>query len=249
MLNVIRTIIFTLFEIITVVPWGIVCLLIAPLPRKMRYAFTMRWLNIAMWGSRHILGIKVHIQGQEHLDRSNVILLSKHQSTWETFFYPTHLRRECCYVFKRELLMVPFFGWGMGLLDMIHINRSKRRDAFEDITRQGKEKLAQGRWIIMFPEGTRMATGTQGVYRSGGIRLAQNTGATIIPVAVNSANCWPKKSFVKTPGTISVSFGPPIFCEGKTIDAISLAVESWIETEMRRISPTDYKDPWTPRSN
>ena len=249
MFNVIRTTVFTLFELVTVIPWGLVCLLIAPLPRKMRYGFTMRWLDIAMWGSRHILRIKVEVTGKEYLQRSNVILLSKHQSTWETFFYPTCIRRECCYVFKRELLMVPFFGWGMGLLDMIHINRSKRRDAFEDVTRQGKIKLAQGRWIIMFPEGTRMPTGTQGVYRSGGIRLAQNTGATIIPVAVNSAQCWPKTSFIKRPGTIKVAFGPPIICDGKKTEEITLEVESWIETQMRSISPSDYKEPWTPRSN
>ena len=249
MINLIRSIVFTIFEIVTVIPWGLVSLLLAPFPRKIRYGFTMRWLDIAMWGSRYILGIRVEISGKEYLDRSNVILLSKHQSTWETFFYPTFLQRECCYVFKRELLLVPFFGWGIGLMDMIHINRNKRRDAFEDVTRQGKEKLAQGRWIIMFPEGTRMPTGTQGVYRSGGVRLAEKTGATIIPVAVNSARCWPKTSFVKTPGTIHVSFGPPIQCEGKKTDTIVAEVECWIETEMRRISPTDYEGPWKPLSN
>jgi 1-acyl-sn-glycerol-3-phosphate acyltransferase len=241
-----RTIIYTLFQFVTVVPWSFLCLLIVPLPRRVRYNITMKWLNMAIWGAKVILGIRYEVQGDEHLNRSNVVLLSKHQSTWETFFFPTYLNHECCYVFKRELLYVPFFGWGIWLLDMIHINRSKGRDSFEDVVRQGVEKLAQGRWIIMFPEGTRIPVGQQGQYRSGGIRLAQRTGATIIPVAVNAGEVWPKKPFVKRPGVVKVSFGPPIECGERSIEEIRGEVEAWIETEMRKLSPDKYTKPWSP---
>jgi 1-acyl-sn-glycerol-3-phosphate acyltransferase len=167
-------------------------------------------------------------------------LLSKHQSTWETFFYPTFMPRELCYVFKRELLYVPFFGWGIGLLDMIHIDRSKGTDAFEAVVRQGSQKLAQGRWIIMFPEGTRIPVGQTGRYKSGGARLAVRTGAPVIPIAVNAGEVWPKRPWIKRPGLVTVSIGPPIKTEGKTPDAVNQEVEAWIETEMRAISPHAY---------
>jgi 1-acyl-sn-glycerol-3-phosphate acyltransferase len=243
-MNWLRTILYTLFKLITVIPWSFLCIIIIPLPRRMKYDITMQWLRMAMWGSRHILGIKVQVEGDQYLDRSNVILLSKHQSTWETFFYPTYLKHEMCYVFKREILFVPFFGWGIWLLDMIHINRSKGKEAFEGVVTQGIEKLQQGRWIVMFPEGTRIPPGKQGKYRSGGVRLAQRTGATIIPVAVTAGEHWPKKPFVKTPGLVKVSFGPPIECGDRSIEEISLQVEQWIETEMRRLSPSYYTSPW-----
>jgi 1-acyl-sn-glycerol-3-phosphate acyltransferase len=148
--------------------------------------------------------------------------------------------RELCFVFKRELLWLPFFGWGIALLDMIHINRRKGSDAFEHVARQGSDKLAQGRWIIMFPEGTRTPVGGQGRYKSGGARLAIRTGAPVVPIAVNSGECWPRKAFIKRPGTITVSIGPPIASEGLSAEALNQAVERWIETEMRRISPERY---------
>jgi 1-acyl-sn-glycerol-3-phosphate acyltransferase len=248
-MNFIRSVLYFLFQLVTVAPWSFVAIIVYPLPRRMRYNIVMKWLDIAIWGAKHILGIRWQVKGQEHLNRSNVILLSKHQSTWETFFYPTFIDREMCYVFKRELLLVPFFGWGIGLLDMIHINRNRGRDAFEDIVTQGSAKLAQGRWIVMFPEGTRIPPGQQGTYRTGGIRLAQRTGASIIPVAVNAGEFWPKTPFTKKPGVVTVVFGPPIECAGRDTESIRLEVEQWIETQMRVISPSYYTTPWTSSSN
>ena len=149
--------------------------------------------------------------------------------------------RELCFVFKRELLYLPFFGWGIGLLDMIHIDRRRGADAFDNVVRQGTEKLAQGRWIIMFPEGTRTPTGSQGRYKSGGARLAVRTGARVVPIAVNSGRLWPRKAFVKRPGTITVSIGPPIETAGRTADEVNDDVERWIEAEMRRLDPESYR--------
>jgi 1-acyl-sn-glycerol-3-phosphate acyltransferase len=200
----------------------------------------MGWPRTTIWGARHILGIRWRVQGSVELPDGPVILLSKHQSTWETLFYPSFFRRELCFVFKRELLFLPFFGWGIWLLDMIHINRARRGDAFEQVVAQGARKLAQGRAIIMFPEGTRIPVGSKGRYRAGGPRLAVRTGARVVPIAVNSGEVWPRNAFLKTPGTVTVSIGPPIESAGKTAEALGREVEEWIEAEMRRISPHVY---------
>ncbi len=235
-----RAALFLLFELLTVIPWAILCLFCAVLPRRWRYAFTARWPAMQIWAARWLLGIRYQVIGAENLPTGPAVLLSKHQSTWETLFYPSYIRRELCFVFKRELLYIPFFGWGIGLLDMIHINRGRGASAFEEIVQQGAAKLAQGRWIIMFPEGTRTPVGKIGRYKSGGARLAVRTGAPVVPIAVNAGRCWPRKAFIKTPGLVTVSFGPPITTSGRSADAVNTEVQQWIEAEMRRISPDDY---------
>jgi 1-acyl-sn-glycerol-3-phosphate acyltransferase len=126
---------------------------------------------------------------------------------------------------------------------MIHINRSKGADAFDEIVRQGAEKLAQGRWIIMFPEGTRIAVGKAGRYKSGGARLAVRTGAPVVPIAVNAGEVWPKKPWIKRPGLVTVSIGPPINTQQRQPDAVIQEVEAWIEAQMRVISPHAYTTP------
>lgn len=237
-----RASVFLVFQAITVVPVAIGCLLCAPLPLHMRYRFTVTWPRMVIWGARTILGIRYRVIGNEHLPDAPAIVLSKHQSTWETLFYPTMMPRELCYVFKRELLFIPFFGWGIWLLDMIHIDRRRGIDAFEQVVRQGREKLANGRWLIMFPEGTRTRVGSKGRYKTGGPRFAVRSGALAVPVAVNSGECWPRKAFLKRPGLITVSIGPAISPEGLTSEQLGQKVEAWIEAEMRRISPHAYAD-------
>ena len=237
----VRSALFLLFQFVTVVPWALVCLLLAPFPLGVRYAFTIGWPRMVIWAARVLCGIRWQVTGREHLPDGPAILLSKHQSTWETFFYPTYMPRELCFVFKRELLWIPFFGWGIGLLNMIHIDRGRGRDAFESVVRQGQRKLDQGRWIIMFPEGTRTPVGSQGKYKSGGARLAVRTAAPVVPIAVDAGERWPKKRFVKTPGLVTVSIGPPIPTVGREPDEVNAEVERWIEAEMRRISPHAYR--------
>jgi 1-acyl-sn-glycerol-3-phosphate acyltransferase len=144
------------------------------------------------------------------------------------------------YVFKKELLRVPFFGWAMSRLDMIHIDRSQRAQAFNKVVAQGRELLARGIWVIMFPEGTRIARGEQGQYKSGGTRLAIETGAPVIPIAVTSAKCWPRKAFIKKAGWVDVSIGAPIPSEGREPEEMMAQVQTWIESEMRRLDPDAY---------
>jgi 1-acyl-sn-glycerol-3-phosphate acyltransferase len=239
-MKLLRSVVFFLGMFITVVPFALGSLLWSPLPLSWRYKLTMRWLNVAIWLAKHVVGIQANVIGAENIPERSVVFLSKHQSTWETFFYPTFVKRELCFVFKREILFVPFFGWGIATMKMIHINRAKGMDSFENIVTQGIEKLAQGRSVIMFPEGTRIPIGKVGKYKSGGTRLAIRAGADVVPIAVNSGRLWPKTPFTKQPGIVTVSFGPPISSNGKEAGQMMKEVEAWIETEMRRISPQDY---------
>jgi 1-acyl-sn-glycerol-3-phosphate acyltransferase len=146
-------------------------------------------------------------------------------------------------VFKRELLYIPFFGWAMARMDMIHIDRSKRAQAWNLVAEQGRKFMAKGHWIIMFPEGTRTPRGSQGAYKSGATRLAVATGTPIVPIAVSSAKCWPRKSFLLRPGTIDISIGRPMASVGRDPDDLMREIERWIETEMRRLDPEAYPPP------
>ena len=235
-----RSLLFLLVQIVTVVPWAFVSIACAPLPLATRYRVTVMWPWAMTWAARWILGIRWQVIGRENLPDRPIILLPKHQSTWETFFLVWSMPRHLCFVFKRELLYIPFFGWGIGLLKMIHIDRSKGRDAFESVVSQGSQQLRDGRWVIMFPEGTRTRPGSQGNYKTGGPRLAIRTGTDVVPVALNSGHLWPKGKFIKKPGLITVSFGAPIASAGRSPDELTTEVERWIEAEMRRISPADY---------
>jgi 1-acyl-sn-glycerol-3-phosphate acyltransferase len=143
-------------------------------------------------------------------------------------------------VFKKELLYIPFFGWAMSRLDMIHIDRSKRTEAWNKVAQQGRRLSALGKWVIMFPEGTRSARGGQGTYKSGASRLAIAVGVPIVPIAVDSARCWPRKSFWLKPGVVTVSIGKPIPSVGREPDELMREVEAWIEAEMRRLDPEAY---------
>ena len=243
-----RSLLFVLWLAATVVPWALAMLLLSIFVRGPRlYWPTMGWLRLAVWGARVICGVRHRVQGIEHLPtaadgHAAVLLAPKHQSAWETFALPTLMPHPLAYVFKRELLYVPFFGWAMGRLDMIHIDRSKRLEAWARIAARGKELFAQGIWVIMFPEGTRTERWHKGRYQSGASRLAITCGVPIVPIAVTSAKCWPRKSFLLRPGVIDVSIGRPIPSVGRKPDELMREVEGWIEAEMRRLDPEAYPE-------
>ena len=225
----------------TVVPYAIVVVLASVMVRGTTlYVIARGWAHLALWGARWICGIHSRVAGLANLPDGPAILLAKHQSAWETLALPTIMPRPLAYVFKRELLYVPFFGWALGRLDMVHIDRSRQAEAFARVERQGSALLAKGNWIILFPEGTRTPRGRQGVYKTGGTRLAIATGAPVVPIAVTSARCWPRQAFLKRPGTIDVSIGPPISPLGRKPAELMGEVESWIEAEMRRLDPQAY---------
>ena len=212
---------------ITVVPYTLAILLVRLFGASShtRYRIARAWLKLSVDSAGVIMGIRTRITGMEHLptqEKQGVVLLVKHQSTYETFLMPAIMPRPLAYVFKKELLRVPFFGWSIGSLDMIHIDRG------------------QGVWVIMFPEGTRIPRGEKGKYRSSGTRLAIECGAPVIPIAVTSAKCWPRKAFVKRPGIVDISIGPAIPSVGRKPDELMREVEAWIEAEMLRLDPEAY---------
>ena len=239
--HAIRSLLFVLFLAVTVVPWALAVLVLSMFARGSTvYWLCVAWLRTAIAGARVICGVRARLQGMEHLPDGPVVLLPKHQSTWETFAFPGLMPRPLCYVFKRELLYIPFFGWAMSRMDMIHIDRSKRAEAWNKVAEQGRRFMATGHWVIMFPEGTRIPRGKQGTYKVGGTRLAVATGAAVVPIAVTSARCWPRKSFILRPGVIDVSVGFPIASTGREPDELMREVETWIEAEMRRLDPEAY---------
>ncbi|MCB2016133.1 MAG: 1-acyl-sn-glycerol-3-phosphate acyltransferase [Hydrogenophaga sp.] len=243
-MHFLRSLLHMLVMAITVVPWALAVVICAPFLNSTQiYWMCAGWLKLAVRSGELILGIRNHIIGYENLpvgSKDPAILLLKHQSTWETFAMPALMPHPLAYVFKKELLYVPFFGWAMSRMDMIHIDRSKRAQAFMKVVEQGRRLLSQGTWVIMFPEGTRIDRGQKGNYKNGGTRLAVETGAPVVPIAVTSAKCWPRKAFIKRPGTVEFSIGKPIPSVGREPDELMKEVEAWIEAEMRRLDPHAY---------
>lgn len=236
-----RSLLYSVFLVVTVIPYAFACLLWAPAPLDLRYRLTVGWPRLAIWGAKVFCGIRWQVKGWENLPDGPAILLCKHQSAWETLFIPAYMPRQVCFVYKKELHRVPFFGWGLALLRMIPIDRSRGRDAFEQVVATGRQRLAEGRWPILFPEGTRVPVGQAGRYKLGGARLAERTGTPVIPIAVNSGECWARNAFVKRPGLITFSIGPAIHPAGSSPEALNARVEEWIEGEMRRLNPERYR--------
>jgi len=240
-----RSALHMLWMVLTVIPYTLAVLLTAwsgAAPQRV-YRVARAWLKLSVDSARVILGIRWQVHGMGHLPADpaqGVVLLVKHQSTYETFLLPAILPRPLAFVFKKELLRLPFFGWSIGSLDMIHIDRKQGARAFFAVLEQGKRLLAQGTWVIMFPEGTRIARGQKGEYKTGATRLATMAGAAVVPIAVTSAKCWPRKAFVKTPGVVHVSIGAPIASHGRKPDELMREAEAWIEAEMRRLDPEAY---------
>ncbi|MCL1962251.1 MAG: 1-acyl-sn-glycerol-3-phosphate acyltransferase [Desulfovibrionaceae bacterium] len=242
--NLIRSTLHMLLMAITVIPWATVVIVLSPFVSSQRlYRICVGWLALAIKSGELIIGIKSRVTGLENLPAGasgQAVLLVKHQSAWETFFMPLVVPHQLAYVFKRELLYIPFFGWAISMVDMIHIDRSRRVAASVKVAEQGRRLMDKGIWIIMFPEGTRIARGEKGGYRISGTRLAIECGAPVIPVAVTSARCWPPRAFIKRPGVVDVSIGKPIPSAGRKPDELMREVEDWIEAEMLRLDSEAY---------
>ncbi len=245
-MNALRSSIVFFWMVLSIIPLGtglIISSVVMESAALWRW-FAGPWVRGVIGAARWIGGVDYTVRGREHLpdaaDMQRVILVSKHQSTWETFFLPGHMPHNLAFVFKRELLRIPVFGWCMARLDMVPIDRSKRAEAWNRVASLGEELMDRGKWIIMFPEGTRSERGSKGSYKSGASRLAIATDAVLIPVAVSSGKCWPRRSFWFIPGHIDVSIGPPVKPDGRSADELMRSVEDWIEAEMRRIDPDAY---------
>jgi 1-acyl-sn-glycerol-3-phosphate acyltransferase len=235
-MNLIRSVIFAVLQTALTIFFSVVALFSLPFSVHTRYRLITGYNHIVIWLARGVLGIRYVVEGLEHLPKQPAIILAKHQSAWETvaflFLFPP-----VSPVIKQELLNVPFFGWAFRLLNPIAIDRGAGREALKQIVRQGKERLESGFWVLVFPEGTRVAPGEKGRYGIGGSWLAAETGTPIVPVAHNAGEVWPKNAFIKRPGTVTVRIGPVMPTEGRTAAELTRAVETWIETEMARLPP------------
>jgi len=251
---VLRSAIYLAWVVVTVVPWALAVMVASLfLPGRSLYWMCVGWVRLAVGGARVLCGVGYRVSGMEHLPcaterQASVLLAPKHQSTWETFALPAIMPHPLAYVFKRELLYLPFFGWALGRLEMIHIDRSRGAEAWDKVATQGRRIMDRGVWIIMFPEGTRTPRGSQGRYKTGAARLAVATGTPIVPIAISSGRCWPRRSWLLRPGTIDVVIGRPIAAEGRDPESLMREVETWIEDQMRRIDPEAYagEPAWAP---
>jgi 1-acyl-sn-glycerol-3-phosphate acyltransferase len=227
------------FQVASLSVWGPLFLVLGPfLPYRTRYWLAMRWPAMNIWAARVLLGIRYQVIGTENLPDGPAILLSKHESAWETLFYPSFFHKPLCFVLKRELLRIPLFGWALLLLRMIAIDRSKGQLAFEKMVKQSEDVLyRQDRWMVLFPEGTRVRPGHHMRFKTGGARLAIASRTPVVPIAMNSGDLWPRQSFIKKPGLITVSIGPALLPESEDPTTLMAKVESWINKEMQRISP------------
>jgi len=218
--------------------YWVIVMLAAPFSRLTRYRVIIGWNRFAAWLVRSLLGIEHEVHGTEHIPREPCVILSKHQSAWETVTYasifPPHV-----YVMKRELLWIPFLGWGLGLMSPIAINRANRKEAMQRMIELGGKRLAQGFSIMVYPEGTRIAVGRRGIYKLGGAVLAVQNRSKALPVAHNAGLVWPRNSFLKRPGKVTVVIGRPIDTAGLTAEQVMRQAEDWIEGEMERLTPRE----------
>ncbi len=244
-MKLIRSSLFALFMLVFTPFWSVLCMLTFPfLSPENRYSFIGIWNKAVIAMLKILCDVHYEIRGMANLQavlNERVVILSKHQSAYETIAYIALIPKQLCFVFKRELLWIPFFGWALALLKMIHIDRSNKMTAALSVASQGRKRLSEGKWIMLFPEGTRTPTGSTKPYRKGGARLASATNALVLPIAHNAGRCWPKNSFIKNPGTVIFSIGPAITSSNKSAEQLQQEVEGWIEAEMRVIDPKAYQ--------
>jgi 1-acyl-sn-glycerol-3-phosphate acyltransferase len=230
-LDFLRSCLFLLFQWAATFVFAFVALLTFPFSRLTRYRIITTWSRLITHAATVICGVRYQVIGAENIPREPCVILSKHQSAWETLAWQTIFPPQV-WVMKRELLWIPFFGWGLAMLSPIAINRGSGGKALRQLAEQGRERLAAGFNIVIFPEGTRVAPGERAAYHPGGAWLAVKTGALALPVAHNAGECWRKNAFIKRPGLITVSIGKPIVTQGLSAAALNQRIEAWIESEM-----------------
>jgi len=231
----IRSLIFSIYTIITMIPYSFICLAALTCSLKFRHTLIRKYMNAYFHVLKKVCHLDYRIEGRENIPEGrNGIIMCKHSSTWETFFLPQYFHTPAP-IAKRELAWIPFFGWGLAVCDPIFINRNDKKSAMQQIIEKGRKCLDQGRSIMVFPEGTRIPFGQAGHYKKGGARLAAATGYPIIPIAHNAGWYWPRRTFIKKPGTITVVIGPLIESKGREADELLKQTRDWIESTMTRI--------------
>lgn len=227
-----RAILFEAFLWLSVVGYGTLMRLLAPaLSRPRLTSIGLHWQRMVLWALRRLCGIDHRVRGRVHLLAGRgQIILSNHQSAWETIALGHILPMPQTWVMKQELLRIPFFGWALSLFDPIAIDRSAGRQAMKQLLAVGAERLARRHCLVIFPEGTRVTLGVSKRFGLGGALLAERTGAPVVPIAHNAGCFWGRRPLRKRAGTIDVVIGPPIETQGLSAQEINRQAEQWIRT-------------------
>ena len=226
-----RSTVFMLAAVCITPPYAILAWLVWPLPAQARYRIVTSWSHIMVGLARWVCGIDYRVIGRPP-PGGPYIVLSKHQSAWETLAFQVLFPPQVL-VLKRWLLWLPFFGWGLATLSPITVDRGAGAQSLRRLLQQGRARLAQGFWVVMFPEGTRVRPGQRVTYQPGGAWLACKTNVAVVPVAHDAGRLWPKNGFLKYPGTVTVCIGSPIDPVGLSTEELNRRVAEWIEREMR----------------
>jgi 1-acyl-sn-glycerol-3-phosphate acyltransferase len=235
-MTTLRSLVFSLAFYLTVVVFGLIIVAASRLASDRIMAHIGRaWGSVSLWELRVICGLRHRVTGLENLPDGPCVVLCKHQSTWETISLRAILPLRQAWVLKRELLRIPIFGWALAQYRPIAIDRSAGRQAIRQLLAQGGEHIANGRWVVIFPEGTRVAAGERRRYNIGGAMLAEKTGAPVVPIAHNAGNFWRRRGVRKFPGTIDVVIGEPIVSAGRKASEINAEAEEWIEGTVARL--------------
>lgn len=229
-----RSTLFFIVYAITAVLFSLLGILLWPLPFKWRYAVVSQWAKTNIWLLAKICDVHLDVEGMEHIGSEPAVIICKHQSAWETLALQAVFPPQV-WVLKRELLWIPFFGWGLASLNPIAIDRKAGRKALSQVIEQGMDRLSSGAWVVVFPEGTRVAPGHIKKFGIGGARLAVDTGYPVIPVAHDAGKCWPKRGFLKQPGTIKMLIGKKIDTQGLQAADLNQQLYDWMEQGMTQL--------------
>lgn len=240
-MTTLRSIVFLLGALVVTAIFGILVPASRIFGRHPPFVVAATYARIMLAWVEASLGIRYEVRGWENVPKTPTVILAKHQSAWETLFLEGRFPPQC-WVVKKELLWLPFVGWGLLAIRCIAIDRSSGKAARDQVVEQGAERLAEGHWVTIFPEGTRIAPGKRGRYGIGGALVATRTGTPILPIAHNAGEVWGRYAFRKKAGLVTVVIGPPIETKGRDVLSVNSEVESWIEGQMRAISPHRYAD-------
>ena len=230
------SVVFTLYFSVSALVWSVVVTASLPLPRQVAYRLVLYWIDAAFFMLKLLCRLDYVIEGRENIPEQNTVVLLKHSSAWETLvelkIFPTQT-----WVLKRELMWAPFIGWALLALNPIAINRKGGSTAVEQVIKKGSQRLQDGLWVMIFPEGTRVRPGETRRYGVSGALLAQANNRPVLPVAHNAGNYWPRRGWLKRPGTIRLAIGPPIDTRDRSAREINEQARDWIETTIANMPP------------
>lgn len=235
-MQILRSTLFSLGMLLSILVYTLPCIIVRVLPFRMCFSFVSSWCAFNVFWLKITCGIDYEVTGLENIPDKPCIIMSNHQSTWETLAFPG-IFPTLAWVIKKELLYLPLFGWGIASVQPIALDRKKGKKAIQQLVNDGKKKLSLGRFILLFPEGTRIPYDEQRTLKVGGFVLAKQAQADILPVAHDSGRLWPRKQFLKKSGTIQVRIGKPISSANKSADELRAEYSDWLQstrTELRR---------------